>query len=222
VGLAPTGKAPPCHGARGERLFLRRHQSMALHPSYHACVNTDSKLCCLQLAALRPCRFPIHRRKPAGEVVQRGSRNRPLTRMTQVAPDASPKAKVPAITYIEFAPAVKSALRDFHSPDLLARNPLLHHGIGNLDGSAGPSELRTPLSETVGTLFGNPRDEKLGRIMELTYLHAAPKQEAAADRLSLSLAPIAATSLQRAIAWRAGCGIVGKPRRRNRVRPERR
>ena len=105
---------------------------------------------------------------------------------TPLAPDAAPKAKVSTITYVEFAAAVRGALRDLHSPDLLARSPLLHHGIGNLDGSAGPSELRALLSEAVGTLFGNPRDEKLRRIIELTYFQPAPKQEAVAERLSLS------------------------------------
>ena len=39
---------------------------------------------------------------------------------TPIAPDAAPKAKVHAITYGEFAAAVKDALRDVHSPDLLA------------------------------------------------------------------------------------------------------
>jgi hypothetical protein len=42
------------------------------------------------------------------------------------------------------------------------------------------------LCETVRTLFGNPRDETLRRVLELTYGHAALKQEVAADRLSLS------------------------------------
>jgi hypothetical protein len=32
----------------------------------------------------------------------------------------------------------------------------------------------------------SPRDEKLRRVIELTYFRPAPKQEAAADRLSLS------------------------------------
>ena len=41
---------------------------------------------------------------------------------TLVAPDAVPKVKVTAITYPEFAAAVRDALRDVHSPDLLARN----------------------------------------------------------------------------------------------------
>ena len=99
---------------------------------------------------------------------------------------AAPKAKVPAITYVEFAAAVKDALRDVHSPDLLARNPLLRDGLWNFGGSAGPQELRGLLCETVHTLFDNARDEKLRRILELTYSEPFLKQEAVADRLALS------------------------------------
>src|SRR5215469_4285839 len=101
---------------------------------------------------------------------------------------ARPEAPVnaPALAYADFAAALKDALRDFHSTDLLAQNPLLRGGVGNLAGSAGPLDLKTLLSETVSTLFGNPRDEKLRRVIELTYFQPAPKQEAVADRLSLS------------------------------------
>ena len=42
------------------------------------------------------------------------------------------------------------------------------------------------LRETVGALFGNPLDETLRRVLELTYGQAALKQEVMADRLSLS------------------------------------
>jgi len=90
------------------------------------------------------------------------------------------------VTYADFAGALRDALRDYHSADLLARNPLLHGGIGNLGSSAGPLDLKALLSETVNTLFGNPRDEKLRRVIELTYFQPAPKQEAVADRLALS------------------------------------
>ena len=86
----------------------------------------------------------------------------------------------------EFAAAVKDALRDVHSPDLLARNPLLRDGICNLGESAGPRELKELLCETVSTLFGNARDEKLRRVIELTYCQPGLKQEVVADRLSLS------------------------------------
>jgi TolB-like protein len=99
---------------------------------------------------------------------------------------ASPAAAVSPLTYAEFAAAVKDALRDVHSPDLLARNPLLREGICNLGESAGPQELRELLCETVGTLFGNARDEKLQRVLEVTYSQPGLKQEVVADRLSLS------------------------------------
>jgi TolB-like protein len=90
------------------------------------------------------------------------------------------------VAYADFAGALRDALRDYHSADLLARNPLLRGGIGNLGSFAGPLDLKALLSETVSTLFGNPRDEKLRRVIELTYFQPAPKQEAVADRLALS------------------------------------
>jgi TolB-like protein len=88
--------------------------------------------------------------------------------------------------FADFAAALKDALRDFHSPDLLARNPLLRCEICSLGASAGPAELKALLCETAGSLFGNPRDEKLRRILDLTYFQPALKQEAVAERLSLS------------------------------------
>jgi TolB-like protein len=42
------------------------------------------------------------------------------------------------------------------------------------------------LSETVSTLFANPRDEKLRQVLKLTYCQPGLKQEVMADRLSLS------------------------------------
>jgi TolB-like protein len=112
---------------------------------------------------------------------------------TSDAPDLPPTAfleastaAVFALNYAEFAAAVKDALRDVHSPDLLARNPLLLHGVCNLGRSAGPHELRALLSETVSTLFANPRDEKLCQVLKLTYCQPGLKQEAVADRLCLS------------------------------------
>jgi TolB-like protein len=102
------------------------------------------------------------------------------------APPATSSATASTITYVEFAAAVKDALRDVHSPDLLARNPLLRDGLWDFGGSAGPQELKTLLCETVHTLFGNARDGKLRRILELTYSEPFLKQEVVADRLALS------------------------------------
>jgi hypothetical protein len=70
---------------------------------------------------------------------------------------ASSMTAAPALAYADFAAALKDALRDFHSPDLVARNPLLRYGIRNLPASAGSLELQTLLTESTGTLFGNPR-----------------------------------------------------------------
>jgi len=102
-----------------------------------------------------------------------------------VAPEPRPAAVAPGLSYADFAAATKQALRDFHRADLLAQNPLLRDGIAPLGASVGPAELRAMLTETVETLFGNPRDEKLRRVIELTYFQPGPKQEAVADRLSL-------------------------------------
>lgn len=90
-----------------------------------------------------------------------------------------------AIGYEDFAAALNGALRDFHRPDLLGRNPLLRCAGGYLGPTAGPSELQELLSETTRMLFANPRDDKLRRVIELTYFQPAPKQEAVAERLGL-------------------------------------
>jgi TolB-like protein len=119
----------------------------------------------------------------AGEAVQATSH---VPDWRSAAPAAATAIAAPTLAYAEFAAAVKDALRDVHSPDLLARNPLLLHGVCNLGRSAGPQELRALLSETVSALFDNPRDEKLRQALELTYCEPGLKQEVVADRLALS------------------------------------
>ena len=86
-----------------------------------------------------------------------------------ISPPTASTETAPSLDREDFVAALKGALRDFHSPDLLAQNPLLRQGIGDLGPSAGPSELRELLSETAARLFNNPRDEKLLRVIELTY-----------------------------------------------------
>src|SRR5262249_61183085 len=110
----------------------------------------------------------------------------PVTSAENGAPRPEHPTATSVLGYADFAAAVRDALRSFHSPDLLARNLLLRNGICDLGLSAGPAELRALLTETVGALFGNPRDEKLCRVIELTHFQPALKQEAVADRLSLS------------------------------------
>ena len=88
------------------------------------------------------------------------------------------------LPYPKFAGALKSALRDFRRPDLLADNPLMRSPLMSARG-ARPAELQAVLREAAATLFESPRDEKLRRVLELTYFDAELKQEAAAERLGV-------------------------------------
>src|SRR5262245_20919687 len=88
------------------------------------------------------------------------------------------------LAYADFAAAGKSALRDYHRPDLLARNPLMRSGTDKLGASPGPPQLQAFLSRAVKAVLDNPRDEKLRRVVELTYFQPPLKQEAVAERLS--------------------------------------
>jgi len=120
------------------------------------------------------------------------------------SPPATSSAAASPLAYEEFAAALRSALRDFHRADLLARNPLLGLAAERLGAPAGPAELQAMLSETVTTLFGNPRDEKLRRVIELTYFQPGPKQEAVAERLSLAFGTYRrhlATARERLARW---------------------
>ncbi|MBV8410928.1 MAG: tetratricopeptide repeat protein [Alphaproteobacteria bacterium] len=95
-------------------------------------------------------------------------------------------SRQPLLTNDEFTAALRSALRDFNRPDLLARNPLLQARLLTGSDVAGPAELRALVSETVSTLFASGRDDKIRRALELTYFESAPKQEVVADRLGLA------------------------------------
>jgi hypothetical protein len=92
------------------------------------------------------------------------------------------------LTRAEFEDAVREALRHYAQADLLAGNPLLQARLLTREGhgSAATPTLRALLAETTKTLFAGERDQRLYRVIELTYLSPAPKQEAAASRLGMS------------------------------------
>lgn len=73
--------------------------------------------------------------------------------------------------------AVRAALRDLDRPDLLARNPLARPD--------GPEALRERVLAAVDALRGHPRDAKLYRALDRTYLRPAATQEGAAEVLGL-------------------------------------
>jgi len=119
-------------------------------------------------------------------------------------PDLGAPTSQSAWSFEDFAAALKSALRDYSRVDLLAANPLVHSRLMAARGHAHATGLQALLSETVDTLFASPRDEKLRRVIELTYFRPAPKQEAAADRLGLSFSTYRrhlTTALGRLARW---------------------
>jgi hypothetical protein len=107
-----------------------------------------------------------------------------VTVHSPTSPAASP---VLALSQPEFAAAVGQALRDLHRPDRLARNPLLSCRIArDRAGGDPPGRVLTPLLyEAADMLRADPRDEKLYRAVERTYLRPAITQERAAEILGL-------------------------------------
>jgi hypothetical protein len=88
----------------------------------------------------------------------------------------------------DFDQSVRQALRDLHRPDLLARNPLLRTRLmvdssGNREPSA--AVLETLVRATVESLREHPRDDKLFRAVDRTYVRPAATQERAAAALGL-------------------------------------
>jgi hypothetical protein len=99
-------------------------------------------------------------------------------------PDAAPEL---ALSRVEFAEAVRRGLRDLHRPQALASNPLLRaRVVRDVCGDRPPPEALADLLErAVDALRADPRDAKLLRALDRTYLRPAPTQEAAAELLGL-------------------------------------
>ncbi|XRQ07391.1 ATP-binding protein [Actinomadura welshii] len=92
------------------------------------------------------------------------------------------------LSHADFVEAVRQGLRDLRRPDLLARNPLLRTRLLTeraADGAPDAETLEALLREAVEALAEHPRDDKLLRAVERTYVHATATQEAAAAMLGL-------------------------------------
>ena len=98
----------------------------------------------------------------------------------------APPAAAPelALSRPAFADAVRNGLRDLHRPAALARNPLARTRVGSTAGR-DDVDLRALLEEAVHGATADPRDVKLARALDRTYLRPAPTQEAAAELLGL-------------------------------------
>lgn len=107
----------------------------------------------------------------------------------------------------EFEQATRQALQHLRRPDLLARNPLLrtrllhdHAPGGEPDAAALDGLLRA----AVGALAAHPRDDKLLRAVDRTYLRPAATQESAAAMLGLPFSTYRrhlTRGLARIVAW---------------------
>jgi hypothetical protein len=111
-----------------------------------------------------------------------------------------------ALSQEEFAGAVRAALRDLRRPEALAANPLAVARVVR-DRSAGEpvaEVLEALLREAVASLQADPRDEKLHRALDRTYMRPVPSHEAAAELLGVPLSSFRrhlARGTERVAAW---------------------
>jgi hypothetical protein len=134
-----------------------------------------------------------------------------------VLPLAEPALAV--LSEPEFASAVRAALRAYRRAGELEANPLLRSRVV-CEGDGGVpavERLRALLDEAASTLTGHPRDEKLHRALEATYLRPAPTQEAAAERLGLPFSTYRrhlTAGVERVAGWLWERELHGTPPRR--------
>jgi hypothetical protein len=108
---------------------------------------------------------------------------RELTGATGPAPPE--RLRPPALDRARFDAAVRAALRDLHQPDRLQANPLMGSALGF--GYEGPDvdRLLATVHAAIAQIGREPRGDALHRVLDRTYLRAAPSQEAAAEVLDL-------------------------------------
>ena len=105
-----------------------------------------------------------------------------------VARSSEPVQEPLVLSQADFTDAVRHGLRDLLRPDLLARNPLLRTRLAHDFANTKPPDaevLERLLLAAVDVLRRHPRDDKLLRAVERTYVRPAPNQEAAAELLGL-------------------------------------
>jgi hypothetical protein len=106
----------------------------------------------------------------------------------------------------EFEEAVRDALKDFTRPNSLQRNPLLRSRLltDRIQGQANATALQQLIREAAQTLKTNPKDEKLYRALERTYLEPAATQELAAEVLDLPFSTYRrhlSSGVERVVTW---------------------
>lgn len=108
--------------------------------------------------------------------------------LSGAAPQAARDAPLLVLAQDRFGDTVRQALRDLHRPERLARNPLLHtRALHDHTGGREPAaaDLHELLGRAVAAAGAHPRDGKLLRALDRTYLRPAGTQERAAEVLGL-------------------------------------
>ena len=115
------------------------------------------------------------------------------------------------LSQADFTDAVRQALRDLHRPELLARNPLLRTRLAHDYAGAGEPDAEALRGAAArarwSALRQHPRDDKLLRAVERTYVRPAPNQEAAAELLGLPFSTYRrhlSQAVERVVAWPVG------------------
>jgi hypothetical protein len=101
--------------------------------------------------------------------------------------DSGGLAPIVVLSQPDFEDATRRALRDLTRPAALIANPLLRSRVvtEHAGGSPTIATLQALLREAAASLRANPRDEKLYRALQRTYLEPAATQELAAELLGL-------------------------------------
>jgi hypothetical protein len=132
------------------------------------------------------------------------------------AQPAAPEHRL-VLAQADFTAAVRQALRDHHRPELLARNPLLRTRLARDHAGADEPDaetLRSLLRAAVESLRQHPRDDKLLRAVDRTYLHPAPTQEGAAELLGVPFSTYRrhlSQGVGRIVAWLWDRELYGAP-----------
>jgi energy-coupling factor transporter ATP-binding protein EcfA2 len=106
-----------------------------------------------------------------------------------------------------FDDAARQALRDLRRLDLLARNPLLRSRlVRDRAGAREPDavDLEGLLGDAIDALREHPRDDRLLRAVERTYVRPAGTQEAAAEALGVPFSSYRrhlTRGVARVVAW---------------------
>jgi hypothetical protein len=123
---------------------------------------------------------------PAAWIARLAEKEVAGTGQATVPPSAEP---VIPLSRDEFGDAVKLALQEYARKGALTGNPLLRSRLVSEAAGKGSQEraeiLKSKIAAAADELRIHPRDEKLFRAIDQTYLHPAATQEAAAELLDL-------------------------------------